>query len=128
MKKILKSIFYALYDVFDFLYDLRFANFLERRERKRQRREDDIRYEGLPYRCRGCEVLGMCRRPKEQGWKCYHGCYLLEAKFEGLPRRCRSCEYLKECRKPKEQGWKCYHGCIIINQKRAEEQERSRQK
>lgn len=32
---------------------------------------------GLPYNCRHCELLGLCRRPREQGWKCYAGCMLL---------------------------------------------------
>lgn len=91
MKKILKSIWEIVTYIFDLMDDLRHWNFTERRRWRKERAERDIIYEGLPYRCRDCELLGMCRRPKEQGWK-------------------------------------CYHGCIIINQKRAEEQERSRQK
>ena len=39
-------------------------------------------YEGLPYGCWHCEVLGMCRRPKEQGWKCYNGCIKINMKKE----------------------------------------------
>ena len=85
-----------------------------------QYQEDKKKYEGLPYGCWHCEVLGMCRRPKEQGWKCYNGC-MLEG---GLPYGCIKCEYLKECRRPREQGWKCYNGCIKINMKREEEQEK----
>lgn len=34
-------------------------------------------YKGLPRGCWHCEVLGLCRRPKEEGWKCYNGCMLL---------------------------------------------------
>lgn len=39
-------------------------------------------YEGLPRGCWYCELLGMCRRPKEQGWKCYRGCLILNAERE----------------------------------------------
>ena len=81
-------------------------------------------YEGLPYGCWHCEVLGMCRRPKEQGWKCYYGC-MLEG---GLPYGCIKCEYLKECRRPREQGWKCYNGCIKINMKKEEERKKEERK
>ena len=31
-------------------------------------------YKGLPRGCWHCELLGICRRPKEEGWKCYNGC------------------------------------------------------
>ena len=85
-----------------------------------QYQEEKKEYEGLPYGCWHCEVLGMCRRPKEQGWKCYNGCMLKG----GLPYGCIKCEYLKECRRPEEQGWKCYNGCIKINMKREEEEEK----
>lgn len=34
-------------------------------------------YKGLPRGCWHCEVLGLCRRPKEEGWKCYSGCMLI---------------------------------------------------
>ena len=30
---------------------------------------DKKKYEGLPKGCWHCELLGMCRRPKEQDWK-----------------------------------------------------------
>ena len=82
-------------------------------------------YKGLPRGCWHCEVLGLCRRPKEEGWKCYNGCMLinfeLEEKYRGLPKGCWRCKYLKECRRPKEEGWKCYNGCRIINEKRKRE-------
>lgn len=78
-------------------------------------------YKGLPRGCWHCEVLGLCRRPKEEGWKCYNGCMLinfeLEEKYRGLPKGCWRCKYLKECRRPKEEGWKCYDGCRIIKEK-----------
>lgn len=84
---------------------------------------DIIRYWGLPRGCWHCEVLGMCRRPKEEGWKCYHGCMVLnwenERKYEGLPRGCWNCKYLTECRRPKEEGWKCYNGYRVIKEKEA---------
>ena len=32
----------------------------------------------LPKNCRDCELLGICRRPASQGWKCFHGCMLLQ--------------------------------------------------
>jgi len=37
-------------------------------------------YKGLPRGCWGCEVLGLCRRPKEEGWKCYNGCRIINEK------------------------------------------------
>ena len=37
---------------------------------------DRKKYKGLPRGCWNCEVLGLCRRPKEEGWKCYDGCML----------------------------------------------------
>ena len=43
-------------------------------------REEQKKYEGLPKGCWHCELLGICRRPKEQGWKCYQGCMILNAK------------------------------------------------
>ncbi|MBE6649661.1 MAG: hypothetical protein E7614_09160 [Ruminococcaceae bacterium] len=43
-------------------------------------REEKKKYEGLPKGCWHCELLGICRRPKEQCWKCYHGCMILNAK------------------------------------------------
>ena len=83
-------------------------------------------YKGLPRGCWHCEVLGLCRRPKEEGWGCYNGCMLinfeLEEKYRGLPKGCWRCRYLTECRWPKEEGWKCYNGCRVIKEK--EEKER----
>lgn len=40
-------------------------------------REERKAYKGLPRGCWHCELLGICRRPKEEGWKCYHGCMVL---------------------------------------------------
>lgn len=31
----------------------------------------------LPKRCRDCELLGICRHKREEQWKCYNGCMLL---------------------------------------------------
>ncbi len=87
-------------------------------EYRRWLSEMQEKYEGLPRGCWDCELLGMCRRPKEQNWKCYDGCMLINQKYDGLPRRCQRCELLETCRRPKEQGWKCYNGCIIINQQK----------
>ena len=39
-----------------------------------------IEYWGLPRGCWYCELLGICRRPKEQGWKCYNGCLVIKMK------------------------------------------------
>lgn len=79
-------------------------------------------YRGLPRGCWHCEVLGLCRRPKEEGWKCYNGCMVMnwsnERKYEGLPKGCWNCEYLSDCRRPKKEGWKCYNGCRKIDAKR----------
>ena len=41
---------------------------------------DIIRYWGLPRGCWHCEVLGICRRPKKEGWKCYNGCIKINIK------------------------------------------------
>jgi hypothetical protein len=82
-------------------------------------------YKGLPRGCWHCEVLGLCRRPKEEGWKCYNGCMILnyqyEEKYKGLPKGCWRCKYLEKCRRPKEEGWKCYDGCRIIKKKQKKE-------
>lgn len=84
------------------------------------------KYKGLPRGCWHCEVLGLCRRPKEEGWGCYDGCMLINSelayKYEGLPKGCWRCKYLEKCRRPKEEGWKCYNGCIVIKER--DEQER----
>ena len=45
-------------------------------------KEDKKEYEGLPYGCWRCELLGICRRKKEEGWKCYRGCMILNAERE----------------------------------------------
>lgn len=37
----------------------------------------DIYYRKLPYNCRYCELLGICRRKRKDNWKCYKGCILL---------------------------------------------------
>ena len=88
--------------------------------------DDRKKYKGLPRGCWNCEVLGLCRKPKEEGWECYNGCMLINSKFEreyeGLPKGCWRCRYLTECRRPKEEGWKCYNGCRVIKEK--EEKER----
>ena len=38
----------------------------------------------LPKNCRDCELLGICRRPASQGWKCFHGCMLLRQPKGGM--------------------------------------------
>lgn len=86
--------------------------------------EDKKRYEGLPYNCWHCELLGICRRKKEENWKCYNGCMLLNEKYKGLPKGCWNCKYLSECRRPKEENWKCYNGCIKIHLKDYEKKEK----
>lgn len=46
-------------------------------------------FKGLPKTCWHCEVLGMCRLPKKEGWKFREGsCYLGED-IEELPRKAR---------------------------------------
>ena len=45
-------------------------------------KEDKKEYEGLPYGSWHCEILGICRRKKEEGWKCYRGCMILNAERE----------------------------------------------
>lgn len=46
-------------------------------------------FKGLPKTCWHCEVLGMCRLPKKEGWKFREGsCYLGEDIAE-LPRKAR---------------------------------------
>lgn len=37
---------------------------------------ETIEFKGLPRGCWYCEVLGLCRAPKEEGWKCYNGCMI----------------------------------------------------
>ena len=38
------------------------------------------KYEGLPKGCWRCRYLKECRRPKEEGWKCYNGCRIINEK------------------------------------------------
>lgn len=78
----------------------------------------------LPDYCATCGYLKYCRRPEEEGWKCYNGCIILNIReerahpeYEGLPRGCWYCKYLKDCRRPKEEGWKCYNGCRKIKKR-----------
>ena len=40
------------------------------------------KYEGLPKGCWRCQYLTECRRPKEEGWKCYNGCIVIKEKEE----------------------------------------------
>lgn len=40
-------------------------------------------YYKLPERCRGCELLGICRRKRDEAWKCYNGCMLMTNKESG---------------------------------------------
>lgn len=40
-------------------------------------------YKGLPRGCWHCELLGICRRPKEEGWKCYCGCIIANSNKQG---------------------------------------------
>ena len=37
----------------------------------------------LPKRCRTCELLGICRHKREEQWKCYNGCMLLNKNNNG---------------------------------------------
>ena len=41
-------------------------------------------YRGLPRGCWNCKYLTECRRPKEEGWKCYNGCRVIKEKREKL--------------------------------------------
>jgi len=42
--------------------------------------ENESKYEGLPRGCWNCKYLTECRRPKEEGWKCYNGCRVIKEK------------------------------------------------
>ena len=42
--------------------------------------ELEEKYEGLPKGCWRCKYLTECRRPKEEGWKCYDGCRIIKEK------------------------------------------------
>lgn len=37
----------------------------------------------LPKRCRTCELLGICRHMREEQWKCYNGCMILNKTNNG---------------------------------------------
>jgi len=77
--KVIIGILKGIIQVIDTIYSATSRKWLNPhyREWQKRREEEAIEYEGLPYRCRSCELLGECRRPKEQGWKCYHGCIIL---------------------------------------------------
>jgi len=45
--------------------------------REIERREERIR-RSVPYTCFRCELLGICR-DEQNGWKCRHGCMVLNA-------------------------------------------------
>ena len=47
------------------------------------------KYKGLPRYCWHCEVLGICRRPKEEGWKCYKGCLIMRDRKENMHKKSR---------------------------------------
>lgn len=34
-------------------------------------------YKNLPKKCRYCDYLKICRRPRSEGWKCYNGCLII---------------------------------------------------
>ena len=36
------------------------------------------KYKGLPHGCWDCEILGLCCRSKEEGWKFYDGCMIIK--------------------------------------------------
>ena len=44
--------------------------------------ELERKYEGLPKGCWRCKYLEKCRRPKEEGWKCYNGCIVIKERDE----------------------------------------------
>ena len=46
------------------------------------------KYKGLPRGCWHCELLGLCRRKKEEGWKCYTGCMLINFVLEENTEDC----------------------------------------
>lgn len=43
---------------------------------KEQKRLDEAKNR-LPFRCRTCEFLGMCR-DSDNDWKCMHGCLIIK--------------------------------------------------
>ncbi len=40
----------------------------------------------VPYTCQYCELLGICR-DEENGWKCHHGCMVLNAERREQEKR-----------------------------------------
>lgn len=51
---------------------------------------DWYEFKGLPKTCWHCEVLGMCRHPKKEGWKFREcSCYLGED-IEELPQKAQA--------------------------------------
>lgn len=101
------NIFYELY------------KYIEEKSRysKLSAREKEI-YKKVPYTCFYCELLGICR-DENNGWKCHHGCIILNAE-SNIPYRCEKCNLLYQCR-DKYNGWKCYNGCIILNEERKQQ-------
>lgn len=61
----------------------------KRQERKFYRemeRDDELIRKAVPYICAYCELLGLCR-DREKGWKCHHGCLILNAERAEAERR-----------------------------------------
>lgn len=50
----------------------------------------------VPPRCRDCKLLNICRN-KENEWKCFHGCIILNYR-DTLPQKCKDCFLLVFCR------------------------------
>ena len=53
---------------------MRFWRLFKWLEESSERKE----YKGLPRGGWYCEALGISRRPKEEGWKCYKGCLIMK--------------------------------------------------
>ena len=53
-------------------------------------------FRGLPRGCWHCELLGICRRPKEDGWKCYNGCRVMRSKEQPALRNNRQLEIIEQ--------------------------------
>ena len=53
------------------MYIWRFFKWLSERKYRKK-------YKGLPRGCWHCELLGVCRRTKKEGWRCYRGCLLID--------------------------------------------------
>lgn len=45
---------------------------------KLQEWKREQRIKQLPWTCQHCELLGICR-DEQNGWKCRHGCMILNA-------------------------------------------------